>query len=156
MKNIWKWILGIVIALVIVAGLVGLGFVMYTHSMAAVTLQRVAPNSQTWNGPLNRVPNGQVAPRTMPMMGNRGFGRGFGFFAPGLMFVGLLGRLIPFALLILLLYAAYRLGKRNVPVSAGAAPAPPSAVSTRLCPKCQTQVQADWKHCPNCGEPQTS
>jgi len=156
MKNIWKWVLGIVVALVIVAGLVGLGFVMYNR-MTAVRAQRIVPNSQTWNGPLNRVPGGQITPRTMPMMGNRGVGRGFGFFAPGLMFFGLLGRLIPFAILILLLYVAYQLGKRNVPASATAAPAPPlAAAPPRLCPKCQTQVQADWKHCPNCGEPQAS
>ena len=153
MKSIWKWILGIVVVLVVVAGLVGLGFVMYNR-MSAVAVQRVVPNPQTWNGPLNRVPGGRISPRMMPMMGNRGFGRGFGF-APGLIFFGLLGRLIPIALLILLLYIAYRLGKRNQPVSAAAAPAPPAA-SARLCPKCQTPVQNDWKHCPNCGEPQAS
>ena len=89
------------------------------------------------------------------MMGNRGFGRGVGFFTPGLMFFGLLGRLIPIALLVLLLYIAYQFGKRNVPVSAGTAPASAAVASPRLCPKCQTPVQDDWKHCPNCGEIQT-
>ena len=156
MKSIWKWILGIVVVLVVVAGLVGLGFVMYNR-MSAVAVQRAIPNSQTWNGPMNRVPGGRTfAPGIMPMMGNRGFGRGFGPFAPGLMFFGLLGRLIPIALLILLLYIAYRLGKRNLAVSAAAAPAPPPATATHACPKCQTPVQDDWKHCPNCGEAQAS
>ena len=155
MKSILKWILGIVVVLVIVAGLVGLGFVMYNR-MSAVAVQRAIPNPQTWNGPMNRVPGGRISPRVMPMMGNRGFGRGFGLFTPGLMFLGLLGRLVPIALLILLLYIAYRLGKRNVPVSAAAAPASPPAASTRLCPKGQSPVQDDWKHCPNCGEPQTT
>ncbi|MGC1375056.1 MAG: zinc ribbon domain-containing protein [Anaerolineales bacterium] len=155
MKSIWKWILGIVVVLALAAGLVGLGFVMYNRMSVRMAQRVAAPNAQTWNGPMNRVPYGRTPPGMMPMMGNRGFGRGFGPFSPGFMFLGLVGRLIPIALLILLLYIAYQFGKRNQPVSAAAAPAPPAA-SARLCPKCQTPVQNDWKHCPNCGELQAS
>ena len=68
-----------------------------------------------------------------PMMGGRsGFNRGFMPFGFGFMFIGgLLRMLVPLALLGLLLYGVYRLGKRDglravpvtaVPVSAPAAP----------------------------------
>src|SRR3972149_3362486 len=157
MKNIWKWILGIVVVLLVVAGLVGLAFEL-RNRMSVNIVQKAVPNSQTWHGPMNgRIPGergGPMWPGRAPRMGDHGFGRGFGPFAPGLMFFGMLGRLVPIAILILLLYGAYRLGKRTVPVTAAAAPAPPLAIQTHPCPKCQNPVQDDWKHCPICGETQ--
>jgi hypothetical protein len=168
MKNIWKWILGIVVVLVVVAGLVGMAFVVHNR-MAAAMAQRLAPNSQKWNGPA--APDGDprriVPPRMGPRMGFRGFGHdgfrgfgrggfgGFGPFAMGGMFFGMLGRLLPIAILVLLLYGAYQLGKKNVPVVVAAAPAPPPVTpTTHPCPKCENPVQDAWKHCPNCGAEQ--
>jgi TatA/E family protein of Tat protein translocase len=40
------------------------------------------------------------------------------------------------------------------PPPAPVTPAPPSASATapgRRCPNCQTELQADWAHCPRCG-----
>lgn len=178
MKNIWKWILGIVVLVVVVAGLVGLVFVMHNR-MAAAMAQRAAirtpvPNSGPTNGATPGAPgapnrfNGRMPP---PRMGSRmgfrgpsrdgfrGFGRGgfggFGPFGMGMMFFGMIGRLVPIAIVILLLYCAYLLGKRNVPAAAAAAvPAPPPVISTHPCPKCENSVQDGWKHCPNCGAEQ--
>ena len=133
MKNIWKWVLGIVIVLAVLAGLFALGFVWRQNRMAAAaTVQKVVPNSRMWNGPTapDGAPRRLVPPRFGPMMGMRRFGRGFG---PGPMFFGFFGRLVPIVLLLLLLYAAYRFGKGKAPVAAPAALAPPviSTSSTR-------------------------
>ncbi len=87
MKTVWKWILGIVIVLIVVAALVG-GFVMIRNSRMTAFAQRYQQFSQ-------RVPNGTPAPKSpngqsttpnvpanpgtpnRPMMG-RGFGFGRG------------------------------------------------------------------------------
>ena len=167
MKNIWKWIIGGIVVLVVVAGLVGLGLVMHNH-MLAVFSQRVTlhapppPNGEKVAPPGKfgeRVPF-RMGPMKGLRMGWHGFGRGFrgfGPFGPGLMFFGLLGRLVPIAILLLLLTIAYRLGKGKAPVVPAAAPpseALPAAIPTHLCPKCGEPVQDGWKHCPNCGEAQ--
>ena len=158
MKNIWKWVLGIVIFLVVAAGLFGLGFVWRTRMMAApVAIQRSAPNPQQWHGPMPGAPGGRMmGPRMGPM---RGFGRGA--FMPGMMIFGFLGRLIPLGLLLLLLYVVYRLGKgRSAPAPVVPVPVTPVPVvpapATHPCPACNADVQDDWKHCPNCGEKQAA
>jgi hypothetical protein len=149
MKNIWKWILGIVLVLVVVGALVAVPFVMRNY-MAANFSQSAAqgapqPNLQQ-RGPMMRGFNqpGQAPYNGFrgPMMGGgrnfqRGFMRfgGFGPFAMGFMFLGgLLHLAIPLLLLGLLLFGVYQLGKnagrRSVQVVAApvAAPAAPSAV----------------------------
>ena len=164
MKNIWKWILGGVILLVVAAGLFGLGFVWRTRMMATpVAIQSSAPNPPQWHGPMWGQRDGRMMPPGIGPM--RGFGRGA--FMPGMMLFGLfgiLGRLIPLGLLLLLLYVAYQMGKgRSAPVPVApvvAAPVTPESVApvpatpTHLCPACNAAVQDDWKHCPNCGEKQ--
>jgi hypothetical protein len=86
----------------------------------------------------------------IPMM------RGFGFFT-------FFGRLIPLALLGLLVYGAYRFGlkKSNPQVSAVAAPSEAvvetsasDPVEGRTCRKCGGIVQEDWRNCPYCGTKQ--
>ena len=181
MKNIWKWILGIVVVLVVVAGLVGLAFVVHNRMAASMALrmtQRAAistpapgptggtPVAPSVPGAPNRFNGRMPPPRMGPGMGFRGFGRnsfrgfgrggfgGFGPFGMGMMFFGMLGRLIPIAIVLLLLYVAYLLGKKNVPAAVAAAPAPLSVIPTHPCPKCENPVQDGWKHCPNCGAEQ--
>ncbi len=133
MKNIWKWTLGIVLVLVVVAALVAVPFVMH-NTLAAnfnrTTLQ-VAPGANPqapgWNnGPMLRGDYDGQRPgragfegRKSPMMGGgryfeRDFSR-FGGFTPfgfGFMFLGGLLRLIPLVLFGLLLFGVYQLGKR--------------------------------------------
>jgi hypothetical protein len=151
MKKAWKWILGILLVLVVVAALVAVPFVMrnyMTANFSSLATQQTAPgaNQQApgtnpqapgWNrGPtMNRNFDGQrqgpggFGGQRNPMMGGgRGFSH-FGGFTPfgyGFMFLGGLLRLIPLALFGLLLYGVYQLGKRagirSVQVTASAAP----------------------------------
>jgi hypothetical protein len=140
MKKIWKWILGIVLVLVVVAALIAVPFVMH-NTMAANFSFRAAqqqttpgtgvnPQAPGWNrGPMMRDNDGkQGLPGQTPgrfygyngpmMGGGRNFERGFsrfGGFTPfgfGFMFLGGLLRLISLALFGLLLYGVYQLGKR--------------------------------------------
>ena len=86
MKKVWKWILGIVIVLVVVAALVG-GFVLMRNYRMTTFAQRYQQFSQRVpNGtPAPKAPNGQSTPNVpanpsapnRPMMG-RGFGYGRG------------------------------------------------------------------------------
>jgi hypothetical protein len=159
MKNIWKWILGIILVLVVVAALVAVPFIM-RNTMAAnfgraaqqtvpgATPQApgVNPQAPGWNrGPMMRGNNngqrqgfGGFEGQRGPMMGGgRGLSR-FGGFTPfgfGFMFLGGLLRLIPLALLGLLLYGVYQFGKRAGMRSTTPTPAP---VSTQAEPPATT------------------
>jgi hypothetical protein len=146
MKNIWKWILGIVLILAVVAALVAVPFFMRNYmatNFRQPTLQNTTPANPGFNnGPQMRGPNqqGQLPGRfngfNGPMMrGGRNFQRGFMPFGFGFMlFGGILRLVIPLLLLGLLLFGAYQLGKnagiRSVqvaaaPVALPAAPAEP-------------------------------
>ncbi|MCL4529515.1 MAG: zinc-ribbon domain-containing protein [Chloroflexi bacterium] len=164
MKNIWKWILGILIVLVIVAGLVGLAFVVRNHMITANfragygfqpqqrgNLPPQGGNAQPrgWNGPMMRGGDGWGR----PMMGGRGFGFSrFGRMPFGFLFGGVMG-LIPLALLALVLYGAYRMGKSSVKPMVIAATSTPS-IATHACAKCGTAVQDGSKFCLECGKKQ--
>lgn len=128
MKNFWNWILGIVIVLVILFGLgIGARLLMANLYPAAV--------------------DGYYGFQH-PMMGGRGFSPFGGMMSFGGGFM-MLGWLVPLALVGLLAYGAYYLGKRNLPpVAPPQAPLAPSAA----CPKCGQPVQAGWNHCASCGK----
>ncbi len=167
MKKIWKWILGILIVLVVIAGLVGLVFVVRNHTIAAnfrpgygfqpqqrgnVPPQGGNTQPRNWNGPMMRGGNNFEG----PMMGGRGFGFSrydrMPFFGGGFLFGGLM-QLIPLALLALVFYGAYLIGKNSVKPVAVAATAAPS-IATHACASCGAAVQDGSKFCPNCGEKQ--
>ena len=144
MNKTWKWILGILIVLVIVAALVTLAFVFHNRIGEGVGLRNFP--DRDWRH---------------PMMGYRGmlpFAGGWMFFGMGLV------RLIPLVLLGLLVYGAYRLGTRKSSASTAAStavtppvpPVPPELVvpATHACAKCGSTVQDDWKNCPYCGKKQ--
>jgi hypothetical protein len=144
MKNTWKWILGIILVLVVVAALVAVPFVMRNYMAANFnqpSVRNTTPanpqNPGFNNGPMmrgfnqqGRGPNGFRGPM---MGGGRNFQRGFMPFGFGLMFLGGLFHLaIPLLLLGLLLFGVYQLGKstgiRSVQVvTPVAAPAEPPA-----------------------------
>ncbi len=136
MSKTWKWILGILAVVVIIAVAAAAVFVWASHSgfPVAYRLNRTLPNSQTAPGTPNapNAPNNQPNPNMpygfrqyrgypfqgfggrMPMMGGRGFGYygglmpfGFGVFFLG----GLLRLLIPLVLLVLVAILFYQLGK---------------------------------------------
>jgi hypothetical protein len=131
MKTYWKWIIGIVIALAVVAvAMIGM---RYLISNGAIPLPA---NLTTWHGPM--MGRDFDGPRGSDDNGNNGQGRGngwgngfngpkgdrrngFGHFGP-LVFLGGLVRLAFFGAL---LYGAYWLGKRNARVTLDPAPVAP-------------------------------
>ena len=156
MKTAWKWILGIIIVLVIVAAVVAVPFVMRNYMAARLPAtaanalpQGQGPNGNGWNmmpknGGRQGLGQGQSGfdGRGGPMMGggqafNRGFNGGrFSPFGFGFMFLGGLMRLIPLILLGLLIWGVYQLGRRSglrsnqVPVTVSAAPVQPEVSAT--------------------------
>ena len=115
MKNIWKWILGVLLVLVVVAA-VGVAAFAWRNHMGVAFRNGGAPFARGFdNGPMMRGNDGwNNGP--MPMMRGRG---GFGFLGP-LVF---LGGLVKLAFFGALLYGAYWLGKRNARVVVNAPPA---------------------------------
>ena len=131
MKNIWKWVLGILIVLVIVAAVVAVPLVMRSYMAARIpaSTTNTLPQGRGFNGngngwnmmPRNGNQQGQGGfnGRGGPMMGGgQGFNRGFrgGMFSPfgfGFMFLGGFLRLIPWVLLALLVWGVYQLGRRS-------------------------------------------
>ena len=159
MKKVWKWIIGIVVVLVIVAVLVGGALMLRSHFANVVYNTRVSrPGVQVpGNG---KFPNGQ---RGWPggMMpygyGGRGHMGGFGMMNPlGGIFGGLIS--LGFLALIVLgiIWVVRSLRKPTVasaPVAATTPSAPLIAAAvTHPCKKCGEPVQEDWKFCPNCGK----
>jgi len=125
MNKTWKWILGIVLVLVVIAAFIVVPLVMHNVFGYGYGLDYDRAYG-------------------FPMMGGHGF-MPFG----GFMMVGMgLRWLVPLALIGLLAYGAYRYGKgKAAPVIPPAAPAP-----TATCPKCGQAVQAGWNNCASCGK----
>jgi hypothetical protein len=116
MKNAWKWILGIMLVLVILAAplwlraLPGMRFTRGFDERGPMMMER-----QGWTHPdLDR---GFRGPMRMHMRGD------FGFFGP----FALLGGLVKLALFGSLLYGAYWLGRRNARLVLEPAPVRSSA-----------------------------
>jgi hypothetical protein len=178
MKKVWKWVIGVVIVLVVVAALVGGAFLMRSHFANVVS---VAKSTQ----PGLRVPgfdDGQRGPGRYPGMmpfGGGGWGdgygrhmRGFGMMGFGRrsLFGGLIGGLFCLGFLALIGLGIYWLVRRlrkpavaSAPVATVAAPVAaetkPVASDAMVadvhpCSKCGEPVQNSWKHCPNCGKRQ--
>ncbi len=156
MKKAWKWILGIIIVLVIVAAVVAVPLLRQNYMAARIPANstNTLPQGRGWNGngngdgnSWNMMPGygnqqrqGGFNGRGGPMMGGgRGFGGGFSPFGFGFMFLGGILRLIPWILLGLILWGVYQLGRRSglranqvTPVAsvpaAAAAPAQPVVI----------------------------
>jgi len=113
MKNIWKWILGI-LAVVLVLGAVSFAAYLWTSHSGFMM-------ARGWDGPMMRGNDGwnrgwHDGPM---MMGRGGFSPFFGPFA-------VLGGLVKLAFFGALLYGAYWLGKRNARVVLDSPPAVPA------------------------------
>lgn len=152
MNTVWKWILGIVIALVVIAAIVA-GVVLVIRTNPALTFgpgfanRFNAPNGQT----APNAPNGQTAPNNPngPRVTRPGFGFGpgrgynwaqrfgergfvpygggfapFGFMPFGMFFFfgGLLRLLIPIGVLVLVAFIFYQIGKQAGLKTAAAMP----------------------------------
>ncbi len=82
------------------------------------------------------------------MMGGYGMmGRGFGFFGP---FGILMGMLVPFGGIVLLLIGIIGLVANLANSGRSTTPSPP-AIPARSCPNCGKPAQPDWSNCPYCG-----
>ena len=177
MKKVWKWIIGIVIVLVILAVLVGGAFFMRSRMMNVAGVvtrttrpvpqvpgnrQLPAPNNGNSNGSGNGV---RRFPGMMMPYGNGGWGmrgmRGFGMLGFGGMmpFGGFFGGLVCLGLLALLvlaiLWLVRSLRKPMAPAAVAVVAGSPvvtAAVATHPCQKCGEPVHEDWNFCPNCGE----
>lgn len=175
MKKVWKWVIGVVVVLVILAVLVGGAFLLRSHMINVIGVARVtrpgtqvpgnrqlpAPNNGTngnnGNG-IRRLPgmmpfgNGRWGGRGMYMggAGMLGFGRmmPFGGLFGGLVLLGILALIV---LAIIWLVRNLRKPIATAPVVA-AGSLVITAVATHSCQKCSEPVQEDWKFCPHCGE----
>ncbi|MGB8213070.1 MAG: zinc ribbon domain-containing protein [Anaerolineales bacterium] len=167
MKTVWKWIIGIVIVLVVIAALVGGAFLMHARLTSMVRVSSMARPAMPFNGS-GRLPSGNNGtpqpggsgrfPGGMPY-GSMWAGRGMYMRGPGRMMgfgrmnpmIGLFGGLIWLGLLVLIVLAIIwmvRALRRPAAVVGVAAP----MAATHPCPKCDEPVQENWKYCPYCGK----
>lgn len=160
MKKVWKWIIGIVIALIVIAALVVGGFFIWMHAGNYAGVARVVRPGTTMPG-FGREP-----------FNNTWGGHGYIMRGPGMMefgrtgiFGGLFGGLIGIGLLALIIMGIIWLARSlRTPATAKATASEASVAaaaseveesnleaSAQTCPKCGSPVQTDWKHCANCG-----
>jgi hypothetical protein len=143
MKKVWKWIIGIVIGLVVLAVLVGVVFMLRGGFHAG----RIEARSERgWS---------VHAPGMMPYGGFGWHMRG-----PGMMynngiipFGGLFGGLITLgfmALIVLGIIWLVRILRTPKRVDDTAAAMPATLMTT--CKNCGKPIQADWRNCPYCGK----
>lgn len=144
MKKVWKWILGIVIGLVVLAILVGVGFALSGRMHAARVGLEI---ERGWY---------LGGPGMMPFGGHMrypGMMRGFGFFPFG----GILGGLISLGFIALIVLGIIWLvralrGPRTVVQTPASAAATSEPVAMTACKNCGKPLQAEWKNCPYCGK----
>lgn len=159
MSKTWKWILGVLGVVLVVAVAAAAIFAWMNRSafLVAYRMNRTLPNSQTAPGTPNAptAPGGQQNPnapfgfrqyrgypnqgfeRRMPMMGGRGFWNFGGMlpFGSGFFFLGGLFRLlIPLVILVLVAILFYQLGRHAGAAAAHAAPPAPPSTPTQLPP----------------------
>jgi hypothetical protein len=177
MKKVWKWVIGILVVLVIVAALVGGAFLLRSHfASEGIFTRQNRPGVQVpGNGKIPGNENGQGDrggtrgfPGMMPY-GDGGWGgygmhrrgpamMGFGWMMP---FGGLFTGLICLGFLALVVLGMFWLVNRlrkpvavATPVAPVAAEVAPVVTAVHSCSKCGEPVQEGWKHCPNCGKRQ--
>jgi len=165
MSKTWKWVLGTVLVLIVIAAIICAIMFMGGFMRNGVAVHGMfQPNGwndfdqhgQMMGGAYGYSGHGYMMGGGYGFDGRSSMMRGHGFFP-------LFGRLIPLALLGLLVYGAYRLGmkKSNTQVSSVAATSeavvesPASEpVDGTTCRKCGGMVQEDWRNCPYCGTKQ--
>jgi zinc-ribbon domain len=149
MKKVWKWVVGIVLGLIILAVLIGVGF------MIRGNFHFIRGQAQVFHGFSERGPE---------MMPYDGFGyhmRGPGMMGYGMVpFGGIIGGLFMLGFLALVVLGIIWLVRRgSIPKPVYATPAIPATTAEQMpsaivnpCKKCGKPLQADWKVCPYCGK----
>ncbi len=159
MRKVWKWVIGVVVALVVIAVIAG-GVWLIASRIAGVRYAQVLPPSQ--GNPVPRGNNGPYGNRVgpnwmMPYGGHyqmmRGGGFGFGII-PGI--IGFIFFLVILALVVLgIVWLVTSLSRRSTVLPpAPATQAAPAVVNTHLCSNCGQPVQNGFTFCPNCGAKQ--
>lgn len=154
MSKTWKWIIGILIGLLMLAVIIAIPFGM--HQLAGNYAQQFpargyergfdrnfgpgmmegGAENYYWHHSMMYQNPGFVGPMTF----------GFGYFT-----FGILRLVLPLAVVGLAIYGVVALFRRK-PSPAVSAEAVP-AVPTRTCAGCGKPAQDDWKNCPYCGNP---
>jgi len=151
MKKVWKWVIGIALGLIILAILVGVGFLVRSnfHVYRAETLiSRGFHEDYGWRLPYGGF--GHMRAPGMMRFGMRPFGGLFG----GLISLGFLALVV---LGIIWLVRNLRQQKGVVPAvvpvvePAEIAAATPAAI-VNPCKRCGRPLQDEWKVCPHCGK----
>ncbi|MGA2504341.1 MAG: hypothetical protein ABSG01_09655 [Anaerolineales bacterium] len=149
MKKVWKWVIGIVIGLIVLAVLVGVGFLVWGNLHV---YRNVAQLNRGFS---------QRGPGMMPYGGF-----GYQLRGPGMMgyrmipFGGFFGGLLMLGFLVLIVLGIIWLvgrARTSTPIqSTAAVPAvnsePIPAAVLNPCKKCGRPLQADWTVCPYCGK----
>jgi hypothetical protein len=149
MKKLWKWVIGIVLGLVVLAVLVGVGFLVWGNMHV---YRGVAQFNRGFS---------QHGPGMMPYGGF-----GYEFRGPGMMgyrmnpFGGLIGGLFVLGFLALVVLGIIWLVTRisspkrvtTISSTAAATSEPMQVAGLTPCKKCGRSLQADWSVCPYCGK----
>jgi len=148
MKKVWKWVIGIVLGLFVLAVLVGVGFMAF-RGFHAVRVQDGYTRGWSQQGP-GRMPNDGFG---LPMRGPGMMDRG------GMMpFLGFIGGLVCLGILVLiglgiiwLVRATHKSARVESPATS-MDPAEMPAPTMDTCKKCGKPIQAEWNNCPYCGK----
>jgi hypothetical protein len=149
MKTGWKWVIGIVLGLVILAVLVGVGFMVWNNMHV---YRGVAEFNQGFS---------QRGPEMMPYGGF-----GYEMHGPGMMgyrvnpFGGFFSGLLMLGFLVLVILGIiWLVGRLRSPKPVETAAALSASTSESMpaatlnpCKKCGRPLQADWSVCPYCGK----
>jgi hypothetical protein len=148
MKKVWKWIIGIVLGLVVLAVLVGVAF-MARGNFHSFRVQSFDSRGFSQRGPGMMPFDGYGHMRGPGMMS---FGmRPLGGFIGGLLSLGFLALIV---LGIIWLVRSLR-SPKQVAVSAATPVTAPVVMSESIvnpCKRCGEPLQDDWKVCPHCGK----
>jgi hypothetical protein len=159
MSRIFKWILGILLVLVVFAGLAFAGYMLYTHWTGAGWMPEQRAFQFRDNLPwCDR----------MPMFGYHMPGMRFG----GFFFSFILGGIFRLGTLVLVVIGIVALVRAIWPArpvmvapaspitaaptsmpAAGPSEVAPGESTFSTCASCASPLQPGWKHCPNCGAP---
>lgn len=152
MKKSTKWIIGILVAIIVIAVIGAL--VMTWQHFGYGGWEYGMRSGRLWDR--NLLPPQQIQPWSMPMHSLRWSGAWSGFFGLFRLIGGALLCLGLPALLVLGVWLLVKSNRRSPQVSPPptAAPAPPAASSGKNCASCGRFVQEDWSHCPYCGKAQ--
>jgi uncharacterized membrane protein len=155
MSKTWKWIIGIIVALLVLGAVFSVPFMMHNRFGSQAAFENRGNGFEGGYGPggmMGRFDNDGYGPGGY----NRGgmMGRGSGFAHPmmygfGFFPFGMFMWIIPLAILGLAIYGFIALIRRR-PTGAPAAEVAPAA-PTQSCANCGKPAQSDWKTCPYCG-----